>query len=52
VASINVTAVNAHIEEQDMHGGLKEAVLAAAAEISRWLYRTAPGETASQVGGT
>lgn len=52
VAAINVTAVNAHIEEQDMHGGLKEAVLAAAAEISRWLYRTAPVETASHVGGT
>ncbi|MBN9488239.1 MAG: IclR family transcriptional regulator [Alphaproteobacteria bacterium] len=52
VAAINVTAVNAHIEEQDMHGSLKEAVLAAAAEISRWLYRTASVETASQVGGT
>jgi len=52
VAAINVTAVNAHIEEQDMHGGLKEAVLGAAAEISRWLYRNASVETASQVGGT
>jgi DNA-binding IclR family transcriptional regulator len=42
VAAINVTAVNAHIEEQDMHGDLKDAVLAAAAEIARWLCRTAP----------
>jgi len=37
VAAINVTAVNAHIEEQAMHGALKEAVLDAASEISRWL---------------
>ena len=35
--SINVTAVNAHIDEQAMHGELKEAVLDAAGEISRWL---------------
>jgi DNA-binding IclR family transcriptional regulator len=37
VAAINVTAVNAHIEEQAMHGALKEAVQDAAGEISRWL---------------
>lgn len=37
VAAINVTAVNAHIEEQAMHGALKDAVLGAAGEISRWL---------------
>ena len=37
VAAINVTAVNAHIDEQAMHGGLKDAVLDAASEISRWL---------------
>lgn len=39
VAAINVTAVNAHIEEQAMHGELKDRVLEAAAEISRWLSR-------------
>jgi DNA-binding IclR family transcriptional regulator len=40
VAAINVTAVDAHIEERHLHGELKDAVLAAAAEISRWLYQT------------
>lgn len=44
VAAINVTAVNAHIDEQDMHGGLKDAVVEASAEISRWLCRTATTE--------
>ena len=39
VAAINVTAVNAHIDEQAMHGELKDQVLKAAAEISRWLSR-------------
>lgn len=37
VAAINVTAVNAHIDEQAMHGALKDSVLEAAGEISRWL---------------
>lgn len=37
VAVINVTAVNADIDEQAMHGELKDAVLEAAGEISRWL---------------
>ncbi len=39
VAAINVTAVNAHIDEQAMQGELKDAVLDAAGEISRWLAR-------------
>ena len=42
LAAINVTAVNAHIDDHAMHGDLKEAVLEAAAEISRWLCRMAP----------
>jgi DNA-binding IclR family transcriptional regulator len=37
VAAINVTAVDAQIDEQAMHGELKNTVLGAAAEISRWL---------------
>ncbi|HEX9557841.1 MAG TPA: IclR family transcriptional regulator [Reyranella sp.] len=41
VAAINVTAVNAHIDEQAMHGELKDAVLEAAAKISCWLYDSA-----------
>ena len=36
-AAINITAVDAHIDERDLDGELKDAVLAAAAEISRWL---------------
>ena len=44
VAAINVTAVNAHIDEQDMHGELKDAVIEAAAEISQWLCRSATAE--------
>jgi DNA-binding IclR family transcriptional regulator len=39
VAAINVTAVNAHIDEPAMHGELKDSVVAAASEISRWLAR-------------
>ena len=39
IAAINVTSVNAHIEERDMHGALKDSVLEAASEISRWLAR-------------
>ncbi len=41
VAAINVTAVDAHIDEQAMHGELKDAVLDAAGEIARWLARRA-----------
>lgn len=37
VAAINVTAVNAHVDDQAMHGALKDAVVGAADEISRWL---------------
>ena len=44
VAAINVTAVNAHIDEQDMHGELKDAVIEAANEISQWLCRSATAE--------
>ncbi|WP_298727653.1 IclR family transcriptional regulator [uncultured Ferrovibrio sp.] len=39
VAAINITAVDAYIELPAMHGALKDAVLAAAAEITRWLNR-------------
>lgn len=40
VAAINVTAVNAApMDEQTIHGELKDAVLEAAGEISRWLAR-------------
>ena len=45
VAAINVTAVNAHIDEQAMHGELKDAVLEAAGEVSRWLSRTGSAAT-------
>jgi DNA-binding IclR family transcriptional regulator len=39
-AAINVTAVNgAHMDEPAMHGELKDVVLQAASEISRWLAR-------------
>jgi DNA-binding IclR family transcriptional regulator len=47
VAAINVTAVNAHIDEQAMHGELKDAVVEAAGEISRWLSRTGSAATES-----
>jgi len=40
VAAINITAVNAApLDEQAIHGELKDAVLEAAGEISRWLAR-------------
>lgn len=40
VAAINITAVNAApVDAEAMHGELKDAVLDAAGEISRWLAR-------------
>lgn len=39
VAAINATAVDAHIDEHDLNGELKDAVLAAATEISQWLHQ-------------
>lgn len=39
VAAINITAVDAYIDVGAMHGPLKDAVLAAASEIGRWLRR-------------
>jgi DNA-binding IclR family transcriptional regulator len=39
LAAINVTAVNAHIDDLALHGDFKDAVVEAAAEISRWLSR-------------
>jgi DNA-binding IclR family transcriptional regulator len=44
VAAINVTAIDAYIALPAMHGTLKDAVLAAAAEIGRWLCRGQPGD--------
>lgn len=39
VAAINATATDASIEPPAMHGALKDSVLAASAEIGRWLSR-------------
>jgi DNA-binding IclR family transcriptional regulator len=39
VAAINITAVDAYIDRSSMHGELKDAVLAASAEIGGWLCR-------------
>jgi DNA-binding IclR family transcriptional regulator len=40
VAAINITAVDAYIDLAAMHGALKDAVLAASAEIGGWLRRS------------
>lgn len=37
VASINVTAIDTHVTEAQLHGALKDAVLDAAREIGMWL---------------
>jgi len=37
VAAINVTAIDAQMDTAAIHGALKDAVLAAAAEIGQWL---------------
>lgn len=37
VAAVNVTAVDTHIDHEAMHGPIKDAVLAAAEDIGRWL---------------
>jgi len=39
VAAINVTAIDAYIDLDTMHGALKDAVLRAASEISQWIQR-------------
>lgn len=38
VAAINITAVDAYVDLQAMHGSLKDIVLAAAAEIGQWIH--------------
>ena len=42
VAAINITAVESHVTLDEMNGKLKDKVLEAAAEISRWIV---PGPT-------
>ncbi|WP_341899119.1 IclR family transcriptional regulator [Ferrovibrio terrae] len=42
VAAINITAVDAYVDLEAMHGGLKDAILQAAAEITQWIRREAP----------
>jgi len=43
VAAINITAVESHVTIAEMDGPLKDLVLAAAAEISRWIVHDLPG---------
>lgn len=42
VAAINITAVDAYIDTTAMHGGLKDAILQAAAEITQWIRGETP----------
>lgn len=39
VAAINITAVDAYIDLEAMHGSLKDAVLHASAQITQWIRR-------------
>lgn len=48
VAAINITAVDAYIDMEAMHGGLKDVVLQAAAEIGQWIRRELPRNTVTQ----
>jgi DNA-binding IclR family transcriptional regulator len=47
VAAINVTAVDTHIDVDQLHGPIKDAVLEAAREIGRWLA-SAPATKAAR----
>jgi DNA-binding IclR family transcriptional regulator len=47
VAAINVTAVDTHIDVDQLHGSIKDAVLEAAREIGRWLA-SAPATKAAR----
>jgi DNA-binding IclR family transcriptional regulator len=42
VAVINITAVDAYIDLEAMHGPLKDAVLRASAQITQWIRRETP----------
>ncbi len=49
VAAVNITAVDAYIDLPAMHGALKDAVLNATADITRWLCRDMSRETRTTV---
>ncbi len=49
VAAINITAVDAYIDLPAMHGALKDKVLEAAAEVTRWLCRDMSREVKTTV---
>ena len=42
LAAINVTSVDAYVDVRDMHGAIKDAVLAASAEITKWVLHGTP----------
>lgn len=44
VAAVNVTSVDAYIDPADMHGRIKDLVMAAAQEITRWMSSDARTE--------
>jgi DNA-binding IclR family transcriptional regulator len=48
VSAINITAVDAYIDLAAMHGALKDAVLAASAEIGGWLRRDHHGKASKE----
>ena len=50
VAAINVTSVDSYVPLEEMQGGLKDAVLRASAELTRWLS-SAPGAAERRMGG-
>lgn len=41
IAAVNVTSVDAYIDPADMHGPIKDLVMAAAQEITRWISHDA-----------
>ena len=49
VAALNVTSVDSYVPLEDMQGALKDAVLRASAELTRWLS-VAPGQVESRTG--
>ncbi len=51
VAAINVTSVDSYVPVEEMQGALKDAVLAASFELTRWLS-AAPGDSQRRIGGT
>ena len=49
LAAINVTCVDAYVDPADMHGRIKDLVMAASREITRWISQDARADSSSRL---